>query len=121
MITNALRIEVISLIRTRQKSGKTIITSLLYETAAMRSPCMMHEKALVIPHPGHSIPRRFLKTHMAGPSSIISNGIIDKKTSTKTNTDIRTVYNILRLLTDIRKINPSVAVLWHPCLLSLSG
>ena len=97
--------------RTRQKSGKTIITSLLYETAAMRSPCMMHEKALVIPHPGHSIPRRFLKTHMVGPPSIISNGIIKKKTSIQAKTAIRPICNILIILTDIKQISPSGVVL----------
>lgn len=47
-------------------AGRTMMTSLLYEMASEKFKCSIEDIALVIPHPKHSMPKRFLKRQMLG-------------------------------------------------------
>jgi len=68
-----------------------ITTKLLKWMAEKMSPCAKAERALVIPHPGHSNPNRFLTKQRLCPASINEVGTVTKTIGTKMKSNNRRI------------------------------
>jgi hypothetical protein len=70
----------IRVVTTKPSRGNTTITELLNRRAEVRSPCNTAEIARVMPHPGHSKPKKCLNMQRSGKLSIKEVGRKAKRT-----------------------------------------